>query len=289
MNSTLGRLAFGKTLRNGGGRNKIAPRRFFASGWKPRLRMTEYASFLCHPEVSAAKPKDLREAMIVLPLLRRTFLLREECRNFGEICRMLRIGVTGGIGSGKSTVIKILAELGATIVDADKVAHSVYAPGGSAYEDVVGAFGEGILAPDRSIDRKKLGAIVFGDPAALGRLTAIVWPRTFDRMREMVGEIRARGERAPIVIEAAVLIEAKWNPLFDEIWLVTAPRERVIERVQLERGMKPEQTEARIRAQLSDDERRSHATVVIANDGSIEELRGRLATLWAEVRARAGG
>jgi dephospho-CoA kinase len=116
-----------------------------------------------------------------------------------------------------------------------------------------------------------------------------VWPRTFDRMREMVDEIRARGDRAPIVIEAAVLIEAKWNPLFDEIWLVTAPRERVIERVQLERGMKPEQTEARIRAQLSDDERRSHATVVIANDGSIEELRGRLATLWAEVRARAGG
>jgi len=202
---------------------------------------------------------------------------------------MLTIGVTGGIGSGKSTVIKILAELGATILDADKVAHSVYAPGGSAYKDVVSAFGEGILAPDRTIDRKKLGAIVFGDSAALGRLTAIVWPRTFDRMREMVGEIRARGERAPIVIEAAVLIEAKWNPLFDEIWLVTAPRERVIERVRLERGMKPEQTEARIRAQLSDDERRTHATVVIANDGSIEELRGRLATLWAEVRARAGG
>ncbi len=202
---------------------------------------------------------------------------------------MLTIGVTGGIGSGKSTVIKILAEFGATIIDADKAAHSVYEPDGSAYEPVVAAFGNEILAPDGTIDRKKLGPIVFADPAALKRLTDIVWPRTFDRMRQMVAEIRARGTRAPIVIEAAVLIEANWQPLFDEIWLVTAPRERVIERVQLERGMKPEQTEARIRAQLSDDDRRKYATVEIANDGSIGELRTKLNALWAAALKRAAG
>ncbi|MFI5353386.1 MAG: dephospho-CoA kinase [Candidatus Binatales bacterium] len=202
---------------------------------------------------------------------------------------MLTIGVTGGIGSGKSTVIKILGEFGATIIDADKAAHSVYEPSGSAYEPVVAAFGNEIVAPDGTIDRKKLGPIVFADPAALKRLTDIVWPRTFDRMRQMVAEIRARGTRAPIVIEAAVLIEANWQPLFDEIWLVTAPRERVIERVQLERGMKPEQTEARIRAQLSDDERRKYATIEIANDGSIDELRIKLNALWAEALKRATG
>jgi len=202
---------------------------------------------------------------------------------------MLTIGVTGGIGSGKSTVVAILSEFGATIIDADKAAHSVYEPGGSGYEAVVAAFGSGIVAPDGTIDRKKLGPIVFADPAALKRLTDIVWPRTFDRMRQMVAAIRARGTRAPIAIEAAVLIEANWQPLCDEIWLVTAPRERVIERVQLERGMKPEQTEARIRAQLSDDERRKHATVVIANDGSIEELRTKLKALWAEALKRAAG
>ncbi len=200
---------------------------------------------------------------------------------------MLTLGVTGGIGSGKSTAIKILGELGATIIDADKAAHFVYEPGGSAYDQVVAAFGDEILAPDRTIDRKKLGTIVFADPAALKRLTDIVWPRTFDRMRQMVAEIRARGDRAPIVIEAAVLIEANWQPLFDEIWLVSAPRERVIERVQAERGMKPEQTEARIRAQLSDDQRRRHATLVIANDGSIDELRVKLKALWAGAVKRA--
>src|SRR5208337_3407704 len=111
---------------------------------------------------------------------------------------------------------------------------------------------------------------VFADAAALKRLTAIVWPRTFDRMRAMVAEIRAHGDRKPIVVEAAVLIEANWQPLCDEIWLVTAPRERVIERIALERGMKPEQTEARINAQLSDGERRKHATLVIENSGTVD-------------------
>jgi dephospho-CoA kinase len=200
---------------------------------------------------------------------------------------MLTIGITGGIGSGKSTVAKILGELGARMIDADKVSHWVYEPDGPAYQEVVRAFGEQVLAPDGTIDRKKLGPIVFGDPSGLKRLTDIVWPPTFERMRELVAEIRARGDTQPIVIEAAVLIEANWQPLFDEIWLVTAPRERVIERVRLERGMKPEQTEARIRAQLSDEERRKHATLVIANDGTIEDLRAQLTALWASVLKRS--
>jgi dephospho-CoA kinase len=199
---------------------------------------------------------------------------------------MLTIGITGGIGSGKSTVTRFLAELGAPIIDADKVGHAIYQPGGPAYSEMIAAFGKGILAPDGTIDRKKLGPIVFGDPGALQRLNAIVHPKMFTRMREMVEGMRAEGERKPIVIEAAVLIEANWQPLFDEIWLVIASKERVVERVELERGLKPEQTEARIKAQLSDTERRKHATEVISNDGSLDELRVKIVMLWESTIAR---
>ena len=199
---------------------------------------------------------------------------------------MLTIGLTGGIGSGKSTVTKLLAEMGAPIIDADKVGHAIYAPDGPAYADMTAAFGPEILAPDRTIDRKKLGPIVFADPAALKRLNSIVHPRMFTRMREMVEELRANGERKPIVVEAAILIEASWQPLFNEIWLVTASRERVIERIERDRGLKPEQTQARISAQLADQERQRFATLVISNDGTIIELQEKVVSAWRAALAR---
>ncbi len=190
------------------------------------------------------------------------------------------IGITGGIGSGKSTVARILAELGAPSLDADKVGHSIYAPGGPAYDDVVAAFGNQILAPDGTVDRRKLGPIVFGDPAQLKKLNSIVHPKMLARMHEMVAEMRAGGETRPIVIEAAILVEANWMPLFDEIWLVTASHQRVIERVARDRGMKPIEIEARIRAQLSDEQRARHASLTIRNDGTIEELRAKIEREW---------
>ena len=199
----------------------------------------------------------------------------------------ITIGLTGGIGSGKSAASKILAELGAPAIDADKVGHEIYQPGTSAYRELIESFGDRILAPDGTIDRRKLGPIVFADPAALKRLNAIVHPKMFTRMGEMVAAMRRGGEKRPIVIEAAILIEANWQPLFDEIWLVTASREQVIERVERDRGLKPEQAEARIRAQLSDDERRRHATSVIRNDGTLEELRAAVTGLWQDALARA--
>ena len=201
---------------------------------------------------------------------------------------MLTIGLTGGIGSGKSTVAQILGEFGAPILDADKVAHSTYAPGAPAYDAVVAAFGADIVAPDRTIDRKKLGAVVFGSPERLNKLTSIVWPATFESIRRNVAELRAGGARLPVVVEAAILIEANWHPLFDEIWLVRASREQVIARIESQRGLKPAETEARIRAQLSDEERAKHATLVIENNGSIEELRELLKTVWSEALKRNG-
>ena len=199
---------------------------------------------------------------------------------------MLTIGLTGGIGSGKSTVAQILGEFGAPILDADKVAHTTYAPGGPAYDAVIAAFGAQVLAPDRTIDRKKLGAVVFGNSEQLNKLTSIVWPATFDSIRRNVAELRASGAKLPVVVEAAILIEANWQPLFDEIWLVRAPREQVVTRIEIQRGLKPAETETRIRAQLSDEERAKHATLVIENNGSIEELRDLLKTVWRDALKR---
>jgi dephospho-CoA kinase len=201
---------------------------------------------------------------------------------------MLTIGLTGGIGSGKSTVAQILGEFGAPILDADKVAHTTYAPGASAYDAVIAAFGAQVVAADRTIDRKQLGAIVFGNPERLNQLTSIVWPATRESIRRNVAELRASGAKLPIVVEAAILIEANWQPLFDEIWLVRASREQVVTRIESQRGLKPAETEARIRAQLSDEERSKHATLVIQNNGSLEKLRELLKTVWAEALKRNG-
>jgi dephospho-CoA kinase len=201
---------------------------------------------------------------------------------------MLTIGLTGGIGSGKSTVAQMLGEFGAPILDADKVAHSTYAPGAPAYDAVVAAFGADIVASDRTIDRKKLGAVVFGNPERLNKLTSIVWPATFDSIRRNVAELRASGAKLPIVVEAAILIEANWQPLFGEIWLVRALREQVVARIESQRGLKPAETEARIRAQLSDEERAKHASLIIENNGSLEELRALLKTVWADALKRNG-
>ena len=201
---------------------------------------------------------------------------------------MITIGLTGGIGSGKSTVAKILGEFGAPIIDADKVAHTTYAPGGAAYDAVVAAFGAEIVATDRTIDRKKLGVIVFGNAERLNKLTSIVWPATYDGIRAKVDEFRASGAKTPIIVEAAILIEAKWNPLFDEIWLVRASRQAVIDRIERQRGLKPAETEARIRAQLSDEERAKHASLVIDNNGSLDELREVLGQVWSDAIRRNG-
>src|SRR5260370_7874708 len=201
---------------------------------------------------------------------------------------MLTIGLTGGIGSGKSTVAKILAECGAPIIDADKVAHTTYAPGGAAYDGVIAAFGNEIVALDRTIDRKKLGAIVFENPERLNKLTSIVWPATFKSIRAELDGLRASGEKTPVVVEAAILIEANWQPLCDEIWLVRASRQAVIERIERQRGLKPAETEARIRAQLSDDERAKHASLVIDNDGSLDALPQLLKRVWSDPIRRSG-
>ncbi len=195
---------------------------------------------------------------------------------------MLTVGLTGGIGSGKSTVAEILGSLGALVIDADRVGHEVYLPGTPGWQQVVDAFGPGVVATDGTVDRKALGAIVFADAGALARLNAIVHPLIREAVQMRVEKARAEAPSRPVIIEAAVLIEARWYELVDEVWVVVASPETVIRRVTASRPLDAAAVQARIAAQLSDAERRQVADVVIVNDGSRDDLRRRLEGLWAE-------
>lgn len=198
---------------------------------------------------------------------------------------MKTIGLTGGIGSGKSTVSHLLAELGAFVIDADKVGHEIYLPGKNAWKQVTAAFGQGLLAEDQTIDRKKLGAIVFGSKRALEQLNAIVHPLMFSEIEQRVQAKRAEGFAKPIVVEAAILIEANWIPLADEVWLVETNTQAVVDRVAEQRGMAAKDTEARIASQLPNEERRKHAQLVIQNNGSLEDLKQRVNLAWEQLSA----
>ena len=194
------------------------------------------------------------------------------------------IGLTGGIGSGKSTVSQCLAELGAVVMDADKVGHEAFKPGTPAWRDVVATFGREVLAPSGEVDRKKLGEIVFSDPGALARLNRIMHPRMYDMMKARIEEYRREGVDV-VVIEAAVLIEANWTPLVDEVWVTVVPESMVVERVQRQRGLAEKQTLARIRSQIPAEERLKHANVVITNDGDLDALRAKVKELWQKLHA----
>lgn len=195
------------------------------------------------------------------------------------------IGLTGGIASGKSLVTKQLDELGATVIDADKVGHAAYVKGSETFDAVVAEFGDDVVGDDGEIDRKALGGKVFGDPAARRRLESIVWPAMRTMMDAQLETLRAEGAGI-VVLEAAVLIEADWLPLVDEVWLVSASPATARQRLAERNGLNEEQADARLRAQLGNDIRRSYADVVIENDGTLEELTAAVGDAWSRLEAR---
>ena len=198
-------------------------------------------------------------------------------------CRhQILIGLTGNIATGKSEVARMLAELGASVIDADKIAHEVMEPGGPAYEGVVGAFGPEILAADGTIDRGKLGAIVFRDPHALRRLEAVVHPATITEVDERI----ARAETPVVIVEAIKLIEAGMHRGYDALWVVTAPRPLQITRLVTQRGLTEEQAVLRIDAQAPQEEKAALADLVIVNDGDLEALRAKVEAAWAQVQTK---
>jgi dephospho-CoA kinase len=193
------------------------------------------------------------------------------------------IGLTGGIGAGKSTVTQMLEALGAAVIDADKVGHQIYLPDLPAWREIVDTFGPEVLNADRTINRQALGKLVFADPEALRTLNRIVHPKMFDRMVELITEMRARGGMKAIVVEAAVLIEANWMALVDQVWVVVASEAVVVDRLAKQRHLSSEQVRTRIAAQLTNDERLNHADVVIRNDGSLEEVRHAVQQAWDQL------
>ena len=199
---------------------------------------------------------------------------------------MIVIGLTGGIAAGKSTVARLLAERGAVVVDADKLGHRVYARGQPAFGEVVATFGQDVVGEDGEIDRKALGAKVFGDAAQLKKLTNIVWPAILELARAQLAAARAAEAKAA-VLEAAVLIEANWQGAVDEVWTVEIPPALAVARASARDGVDAAAVQARIDAQLSNAERAAHAQVVIENAGSPETLRAQVDAQWQHLQAAA--
>jgi dephospho-CoA kinase len=212
------------------------------------------------------------------------------------------IGLTGGIACGKSTVLAMLQERGARVIDADRVTHELQRPGEAVYEQIVAAFGVEVLAePGGSLDRKKLGAIVFADPAALRRLEQIVHPAVHARIVAWLDETasaavqrplgdqssgvgeRASGEPPVAVIDAVKLLEAGWKRVCDAVWVVTCPPEQQVARLVATRGLSQDEARTRIAAQPPQEQRAAQADVVIDNGGTLDATRAQVDAAWRQI------
>ena len=189
------------------------------------------------------------------------------------------IGLTGGIGSGKSTVSRFLAELGAVILDADKVGHEALKPDTEIWRQVVATFGRQILTTGGDIDREQLGEMVFDNPESLVRLNRIMHPRMYEIVTARLDDYRRQGMDV-VVLEAPLLIEVGWTSSVDEVWVTIASEATVLSRLEAQKGLSPQQALTRIHSQLSSEERIRHADVVIDTDCDLDELRARVGELW---------
>jgi len=196
---------------------------------------------------------------------------------------MQRIGLTGGIAAGKSVVARHLAELGAVVIEYDKLARDAVRPGSVGLDQVVEAFGEGVLAPDGSLDRAALGRVVFADPDALARLNAIVHPvvRRLAAEREAAAGATAAG--VVVVHDIPLLVETGQADAFHMLVVVHTPAELRVRRIVAERGLDVEAARRRVGSQAGDDERLAVADVVLDGTRSVDELRAQVDELWARI------
>jgi dephospho-CoA kinase len=197
---------------------------------------------------------------------------------------MLRVGLTGGIGSGKSEVSRRLAAQGAIVIDADLIAREVVAPGTDGLAEIITAFGPAVLGPDGALDRILLGDIVFADAGKLATLNGIVHPRVGARMRELE---ESAGPGAIVVHDVPLIAENGLASGYDLVVVVDVPPRLQLDRLVRLRGMSREQAEARIAAQASREQRLAVADMVIDNSASLAELDRQVGELWTELRRRA--
>ena len=192
---------------------------------------------------------------------------------------MLVIGLTGGIGSGKSSIANILEDLGAEVIYADKIGHEIILPYSNAWREVIEKFGKNILKEDNSIDRKRLGEIIFNDKKELNKLNKISHPKISKRLKEEID--KRKNKNGILVIEAALLIEANWFTLVDQIWVVVVDRDKIFDR--LKDKFTYDQIRSRISSQMIDQERIKYADIVIDNNGSIEETKKIIDGIWRKI------
>ena len=198
---------------------------------------------------------------------------------------MLKVGLTGGIGSGKSVVSAELTTHGAVVIDADAIAREVVEPGTPGLARVVAEFGEQVLTEDGRLNRPRLGELVFADESKLSRLNAIVHPLVGERSGQLMEQ--ALADNAEIVVyDVPLLVENGLGPLYDVVVVVDAPDELRVERVATDRGMPREQVWARVRSQADRQTRLAAADLVVDNSGSLQDLRDRVSDLWTELRSR---
>ncbi|CAM5591061.1 dephospho-CoA kinase [Streptomyces atroolivaceus] len=197
---------------------------------------------------------------------------------------MLKVGLTGGIGAGKSEVSRLLARYGAVLIDADRIAREVVEPGTPGLTAVVEAFGPGVLGTDGSLNRPALGSIVFADPARLATLNAIVHPLVGARSAELE---RAAGPGAIVVHDVPLLTENGLAPLYDLVVVVDAKPGTQLDRLVRLRGMTESDARARMAAQATREERLAVADLVVDNDGPLADLEPQVRTVWSELTARA--
>ncbi len=200
---------------------------------------------------------------------------------------MYVIGLTGGIGSGKSTVAAVLEEQGGTILSADIIGHEVYSPGHPAWQEIVDRFGREVVADDGTIDRKKLGAIVFSDPKHLMALNSITHPRMKGMMRDRLTALAREGVEIA-VLEAALLFEAEWDDLADETWVTAVAPDIAARRTSERSGLPEEQVLERIKSQMSNEERTRDAHVVIDTDCDLEGTKRQALDAWEKLRSKLG-
>ncbi len=192
---------------------------------------------------------------------------------------MLVIGLTGSIGTGKSEAAGLLEALGASLISADQVGHEAYSPNTEAWEQVVAAFGGGILQEDGEINRRELGAIVFSDPGKLEKLNQIMHPRMARVVADKIEILRSQGVDV-VVVEAALLFEAGWDSLVEEVWVTDSPEEIVIERLKQRNGLSEEEARKRISSQMDRVERLERSDFVIDNSGDMAGLGNAIKELW---------
>jgi dephospho-CoA kinase len=193
------------------------------------------------------------------------------------------VGLTGGIGSGKSTVAELLADRGAHVIDADRVAHEVYAPGTAGFDEIVERFGDGVVGDDGMIDRAQLGSLVFRDREALADLNAIVHPLVRAEVASRIAQILDEDPDSVIVIEAALMTETGWSGGAGRLWAVVADPDVVLQRLVRLRGMDPGEVRRRMNAQADNETRRRGATRVIENNGDLLDLEAEVQAAWTDL------